>query len=228
MEELNQNNASETIDFNKFEVIIRNNIFWIALILILTNATAFLYVRYTKDLYESVSEIKLDVKQNATELGIREFTQDNNINLISGEIETIQSPLFLNNVIDSLDLNISYFSIGQLLNFELYPHSPFKVEFLTINAAHHNQSFFVEEKDFVNYELRIGEGGKTMIGTFDKPLLFDGSEIVITKKAEFQKDINYSFVYNSRSVLLDYLNKNLTVEPLNFNAKTISVILQRQ
>ncbi len=225
LEEITHSNPSESIDFNKFRIIIRNNLLWIILIFIVTNATAILFVRYTKDLYESESEIKLDVKQDATELGIREFTQDNNLNLLSGEIETIQSKLFLNNVIDSLDLNIRYFSIGQLLNYELYKSSPFTVTFISLNPSLHNQSFYVEEKSSSQFELRIGAAGNLVTGTFNEPLSVEGCELILVMKPDqkFQKDINYSFVYNSRDVLLDYLIKNLTVEPLNFSAKTIRV-----
>src|SRR5688572_1999655 len=223
MEDLNRHSASD-IDFNKFRIIILNNLVWIILILVLTNAASLLYVRYTKDLYESVSEIKLDVKENASELGIREFTQNKNIDLISGEIETIQSKLFLNNVIDSLDLNVRYFSIGQLLNYELYKSSPFTVEFLTLNSCE-NTPFYVEEIDGSQFELRMGERGAVATGTFSHPVTIAGCELVINRKPgqEFQQGINYSFVYSSRDVLLDYLITSLSVEPLNFNAKTIKV-----
>lgn len=225
LEEFRNHSATDSIDFNKFRVTIRHNLVWIALIFILTNLTAILYVRYTKDLYESESEIKLDVKQDATELGIREITQDKNINLISGEIETIQSKLFLNNVIDSLNLNVSYYSIGQLLNYELYKSSPFTVSFISLSPTLHNTPFYVEQKNSSEYELRIGEKGELVTGTFNKPLTLKGCILSLSLKpfAEFQKGIDYSFVYNSRESLLEYLKNNLTVEPLNFNAKTIKV-----
>jgi tyrosine-protein kinase Etk/Wzc len=225
LEEFRNHSATDSIDFNKFRVTIRHNLFWIALIFALTNLAAILYVRYTKDLYESESEIKLDVKQDATELGIREITQDKNINLISGEIETIQSKLFLNNVIDSLNLNVSYYSIGQLLNYELYKSSPFTVNFISLSPTLHNTPFYVDQKNSSEYELRIGEKGESVTGTFNKPLTLKGCILIISLKpfAEFQKGIDYSFVYNSRESLLEYLKNNLTVEPLNFNAKTIKV-----
>ncbi|MFZ2907175.1 MAG: polysaccharide biosynthesis tyrosine autokinase [Cyclobacteriaceae bacterium] len=223
MEELNHKTTSDSIDLNKVKIIIRNNWIWILLIVVAANASSILYVRYTKDLYESVSEIKLDVKQDASELGIREFTQDNNINLISGEIETIQSKLFLNNVIDSLDLFVRYFSIGQVLNYELYTSAPFSVKFLHIHPDCQNRSFFIEEISPTQFELRLDETSKSVTGTFQIPFSIGGCDLLISRKSgnEFQKDITYSFVYNSREVLQDYLTKNLTVEPLNFNAKTI-------
>jgi tyrosine-protein kinase Etk/Wzc len=225
LEEANHTNSSENIDFNKLGVIIRNNLVWIILTLVITNAVAFLYVRYTKELYESVSEIKLDVKQDASELGMQQFAPDKNINLISGEIETIQSKLFLNRVIDSLDLSLSYYSIGQLLNYELYKSSPFTVNFSTFNPALYNISFHVTEKSPMEFELQVGEGGEAVTGSFNEPISIEGCELILTLKSgkEFQRGIHYSFVLNSRDVLMDGLQKNLTVEPLNFDAKTIKV-----
>jgi len=224
LEDFKHTNATD-IDFNKFGIIIRANWIWLLIIFITTNLTSYLYLRYTKDLYESVSEIKLDVKQDASMLGIRDFAPDNNLNLISGEIETIQSRLFLNNVIDSLDLNISYYSIGQLLNYELYKSSPFIVQFNKINSAVYNSPFYIEEINKSQYELRLGDNGDAVTGTYNEPTTLAGCELIISLKpgGEFQRNINYSFVHNSRDELMGYLLKNLTVEPLNFNANTIRV-----
>lgn len=220
-----KNNTAENIDFGKLRTIVRSNILWIVLIFIIANAVSVLYVRYTKDVFESESEIKLDVKQNASELGIREIVPDKNLDLISGEIETIQSKLFLNTVIDSLDLYISYFSVGNFLNEELYGSSPFTVKFNKLSPALHNISFSIDPKSSSTVELRIGEDGPIATGAFGQPITIGDAELILSKNPgiEFQSYNDYSFVYNSREKLLDYLLTNLTVEPLNFNAKTIKV-----
>jgi tyrosine-protein kinase Etk/Wzc len=224
LEEL-KNNTPESIDFGKLKTIVRSNLFGVVLIFVIANAISILYVRYTKDLYESISEIKLDVKQNASELGIREIVPDKNLDLMSGEIETIQSKLFLNTVIDSLDLHVSYFSIGNFLNEELYKSAPFSVKFIKLSPALHNVPFSVKQKDYSQVELQMGADGAIIQGSFNEPLTVGDSELIVYRKqdAKFQSDINYSFIYNSREVLLDYLVTNLTVEPINFNAKTIKV-----
>lgn len=224
MEEL-KNNSAENIDFGKLRTIVRNNIFWIVLIFMIANTVSILYVRYTKDIFESESEIKLDVKQDASELGIREMVPDKNLDLISGEIETIQSKLFLNTVIDSLDLHISYFSVGNFLNEELYPASPFTVTFTKLSPALHNVPFFMEQKSATTVELRVGEDGPVATGRYNEPITVGEAELVVYKNPaiDFQSYNNYSFIYNSREMLLNYLLNNLTVEPLNFNAKTIKV-----
>lgn len=225
MEDL-RNNPVETIDFDKLKATAWNNLPWIILILVITNAVSILYVRYTQAMYESESELKLDVKEDASELGIREMAApDKNLNLISGEIETIQSKLFLNTVIDSLDLDVSYMNIGSILTEEFYKSSPFTVKFISLSSRLHNVPFFIEQKSSSEYELRITESKTVIHGKFNEPLVFDGATLLITLKpgVELQPNVNYSFVYNSREKLLDYLARNLTVEPINFNAKTIKV-----
>ena len=58
----------EGIDFEKLGIIFRKNLFWVILLFLATNTIAYLTIRWTKDLYESESELKLDTKQNATEV----------------------------------------------------------------------------------------------------------------------------------------------------------------
>ena len=113
----------EGIDLNKLWGVIRNNWAWILLIFILINLVAFIKIRYTKNIYEAESVIKLDVKTNATGLGIKTFVDDQ-ANLISGEIEVLQSNLFLTRVLDSIKLDISFYSTGRVLNNDLYGVPP--------------------------------------------------------------------------------------------------------
>ena len=61
--------------------------------LLVINLIAYRKIRYTKELYESESKIKLDVKTNAMALGMKNIVEDPQSNLISGEIELIQSKL---------------------------------------------------------------------------------------------------------------------------------------
>lgn len=196
------------------------------IIILAANASAYFYLRYTKDLYESVSEIKLDVKQDATELGIQEILPERqHVNLISSEIETIKSKLFLSSVIDSLNLHVSYYSLGKILNTELHTGTPFTVDHRINNAAYFDIQFLIEPKGKDGYLLRIPEFSKTLEGKFDEPLNTADFALTIRKKekSEFHPENKYSFVINSHKALLDYILTNLTVEPLNLNANTIRV-----
>ncbi|MFN8340502.1 MAG: hypothetical protein U0V64_02445 [Cyclobacteriaceae bacterium] len=60
-------------------------------VFIASNLSAYLVIRYTKDVFQSESEIKLDTKTEAAELGIKAVVTEDNVAVISGEIEQIRS-----------------------------------------------------------------------------------------------------------------------------------------
>jgi len=224
----NTNQTSlEGIDLNKLRVIIWKNISWIIAILLITNAVAFLIIRYTKDLYESSSEIKLDIKNEASELGFKTFAPDEpqNADIISGEIEIIRSKLFLNKVLDSLNLDVSYFSKGEVLNHELFTNTPFFISFNITNPKFFNSPFYLEEEKGNAYVLRWNESPTTLHGRFNESVSIDGITLTLRKNPHFIKDqeIDFFFIINSRDALLANLTANLTAEPLNFYAKTIRI-----
>ena len=114
----NQENSLENIDWNKFRSVFRRNILWVILILVSTNLLAYLYIRYTKPLFESYSDLKLEVKSEAMSLGLTRFPETSNINNISGEIELINSRLFFNKVIEAVAVDVQYFTRGDILDDE--------------------------------------------------------------------------------------------------------------
>lgn len=217
--------ASEGIDFEKLGIVFRKNLLWIILILVSCNITAYLTIRWTKDLYESESELKLDTKQNASELGIKSIVEDQNLNIIAGEIEQIKSKLFYSRVIDSLDLQISYYSIGKVLKDEMYKRSSFQVRHFIKSGIPYDQPIYFNFTGDDSYAIRFGNGGTAYNGILGKKLVNENFEITIdaTPFREQKDENDYFFVLNSHSALLDYLSRNTSVDPLNFNANTIRI-----
>lgn len=213
------------IDFNKLQIILRANWLWIALIFISINAAAYLYVRYTKNLYESESQVKLDVKSTASDLGIAggSMIVDENVNLMSGEIELIKSKLFLNQVLDHTDFEVSFYSVGRVLTDELYGKAPALITSRNKNHSLYNYPIAFEEIDERSYSLQPGNTGKPIVGRYGQKISINSLELVLERNPNFVKgdEVGYYFTINSRDALLNYLSKNLTAEPLNFNANTI-------
>lgn len=216
----------EGIDPNKLKIVIRKNLLWIIGIFLIVNLSAYLTIRYTKDLYESESEMKLDIKQDATELGIKTLVEDQNLNVISGEIEQIKSKVFLNRVIDSLDINIGYYSIGKVLVDEKYKYSPIRVTAESFPASIQDTPIYIDfEQGAKGFEVKLGEEGEPVNADFGKLITINEFEFNINKTKSFDPSAtdDYYFIIHSREALLDYLTDNLTVEPLNFNANTIKI-----
>ncbi|MBS1553495.1 MAG: polysaccharide biosynthesis tyrosine autokinase [Bacteroidetes bacterium] len=215
----------ESIDWDKLQSVVVKQRWWILLIFILCNLLAYLTIRYTKDVYQSDSEMKLDIKRDATDLGIKTLVEDQNLNIVSGEIEQMKSKVFFNRVIDSLDIWVSYFSIGNVLKNELYKQSPFKVSYQEVPVQLQDQPVFFEFLNEREFEIKLGENGNKIRGTFGQPLQVAGATIKIDITHLYREDDSndYYFVINSRPSLVSYLVNNTEVAPLNFNANTISV-----
>src|SRR5690606_20526997 len=116
--------------------------------------------RYTKNVYESESLLKLDIKQDANDLGISSMMEDQNLNLISGEIEIIKSKLFLNRVLDEVNFEASFFSVGHLLNEELYrSNAPAVVTYFSKNHSLYNTRLTFRERSPREFELSADDAG---------------------------------------------------------------------
>jgi capsular exopolysaccharide synthesis family protein len=216
--------SNENIDFNKLRIVFRDNWYWIVMIFVAVNAGAYLFIRYTKNIYESESSLKLDIKKDATELGIKSMVEDQNLNLLAGEIEIIQSKLFLNQVLNMVNFETSFYSVGHLLNEELYRNEPAAITYFSKDHPFYNIPVSFEETSPVRFDLSLPDG-KKVSGKYNEMLSVDGLDLVIRRNDKFKKgdEIGYFFMIHSREVLLDDISKNLTAEPLNFNANTVRV-----
>lgn len=216
----------EGVDLEKLRAIFTKNLVWVILIVAATNLGTYFYLRWTKNLYEAESELKLDVKQDASEFGIKGLAENQNLNVISGEIEQIQSRLFLSGVLDSMDLWVSYHAIGQVLVDEMYKRSPFLVTYSTQEHDYLNQEIYFNFTGPESFRMRVGDqlidgriGQKTDLGTVT----------LVVRKTRFYDmyhDDDYYFVLHNREYLLSYLKGSTKVEPLNFEANTIRVSFQ--
>jgi capsular exopolysaccharide synthesis family protein len=216
--------VSESIDFDKLKIVVKSNWYWILLIFLAVNAIAYLYIRYTKQLYESESLLKLDIKKDATDLGIKNMVEDQNINLLSGEIEIIKSKLFLNRVLDEVNFEASFFSVGDVLNEELYRNSPAVITYFSKNHSLYNQRIGFRETSRREFDLTL-EDQRKVSGVYNKLVSIDGLDLILARNEEFQKsdELGYFFVIRSRDVLLNDVSKALTAEPVNFNANTVRI-----
>ncbi|MEL7004579.1 MAG: Wzz/FepE/Etk N-terminal domain-containing protein [Bacteroidota bacterium] len=222
-----KNEEFEGIDFDKALNVLQKSIIWVILIIFSTTLVAYLSVRWTKPMYESSSQLKLDVEANASELGITALGESNNINVISGEIELIRSKLFFNKVIDNIDLNISYYTTGNVLNDEKYRTSPFLVKYDLKNGSLYDRPVYVDIIDKSKFMLSFFDSDMTNAKTFNfgEKITFQGNELslYLTTYYKPEEDFKHFFRINSRSSQLRYLESNLIVEPLNLNANTIKI-----
>jgi tyrosine-protein kinase Etk/Wzc len=216
----------EGLDLHKLKMIVRSNLLWLALIVFATNIGTYFYLRWTKNVYEAESILKLDIKQDATGIGLENVIENQNLNIISGEIEQIRSKLFLNRVIDSLDIWTSYHFIGKVLTDEMYERSPFSVRSSSLDHAYLETPIYLNFTGAETFALRVNNN--RIQGTIGQPVLLEDVELVVSKTPFYalNHDANYYFVLHGRESLLKYLETYSKVVPLNFEANTIRISFQ--
>jgi len=221
--------ATNQIDQRKIFFLLRKNIGWVVLIVLATNLAAYLYIRYTRPVYESESVIKLDIESKANILGFNSMAQ--NIDNMAGEIELLRSDLFFNRVVEATRMDISYYVYGRVLYQERYQNSPFRVEYVVKNPAIYDRPFDVEILNDEQFVLSYTVGGEVISRAylFGEKIINSDFQFIVTLTDHYQSprdDIKHYFTINSKQAQVGYLSRNMKVEPVNLNANTLRIGFQ--
>lgn len=217
-------------DFNTtiVRVIIRRY-WWMAMLAIgVMSMLAFIYLRYTKPLYESRIVIQLGEKDKGKEL--LEIENINSKDNISSELELLRSELLVDLAVQQLNLNVSVFSKGKFLTEEKYHQSTFTIlPYTLIDSSLCAVPVYLKVRKN-QIEVKYALNGKqfTFYSNPNQRLKtphFDVS-IKINSWQDFIVDDNENelyFSFNNRNELVARLLPNLVVEPIDALAKTIEI-----
>jgi len=221
------NGLANTLSIQKLLVILRRSWFWLVVIFITTNTLAYLWVRYTRPVYESSSEIKLELNNEAGQLGLGTFAEAQDFSNLSGEIELIRSRLFLRQIIDLLNLKVTYNAYGRVLYDERYENAPFEVSYEVIHGKIKDKPIDITLLNKSQYTLAYTVGNYKHSQTYNLGQQYSTPHLTFTLKPTryFTNESNkeFFFVINSDKALENYLQNNLTVAPLNIEARTIEI-----
>ncbi len=216
-----------SVDMEKFLGIIKKSLIWVGLIIAVCISIAYLIIRYTPETFESTSVLQLDVKSEASVFGFKSF--DGDIYNISKEIEFLRSNLFLGKVAEEIDLSISYYAIGDILNNERYKNNSFTVSYNIENTSYFDRNFEIDILNESDYIFKFTDLNGAYIEDnyhFGDSINYPGFAFFITLNTNYDPsddNVHYFFRINSQSSLINYLSKNITVQPLDFKANTITL-----
>ena len=217
-----------TFDPDKFSSVLKILIPWILVLFFAAITIAFLAIRYTKPLYESKSILKLDIKSEASVFGLNEIGEEQSYNNLLSEIELLKSKLFYNKIIDAVNLKVNVFTIGNILDDERYKNAPFDVDYKIEDPNVYDLRFRVEILNANEFNLSYTLYNKNYNNNhkFEEIIHSNAFEFTILKTEHFDpnaKDSEFFFRINSRNSLLDYIEKNFSVQPLKLNTNTIEI-----
>lgn len=217
----------DSIDFEKIGHIFRKNWYWLFIIPILFLSGAYLFLRYTKPLFQSNSTLKMEIKNENEGIGLRLDMGNTNLDNIAGELEVIRSPIIYEEVAKKLNLHILYFAEGRILDNEMYSYAPIALEADVQAEGVYGDKFYISSEDNISYKLKRVHFKDLVAeykGKFNEKLITNEFEFLI-KNLKPLKEYSESifFVVNSKAATMTYLSNNLEAAILNPQAKTIGI-----
>lgn len=229
--EADRPDALNDLDVEKLLGVIKSSVLYVVGIIVVTCSCAYLFIRYTKPVYESDSELKLEIQNEAVILGVQNPLENTNTNSLPGEIELLRSNLFLSKVVDAINYDVSYYFYGKILNEERYRNSPFAVSYKIHNSGYYDKQFDLEIKNRNRFTISYESGGALISSEhqFGESINTENISLLVHRTDAYSEDNGpgkYYFTINSKTALISYLQSNVSVQPLNFSAKTIRVSLR--
>ena len=191
---------------------------------------SFIYLRYTKQQFESVATIQVieedRVKDVLGSQGISQQTND-----LSKEVELLRSDVLFNQMLNKLNLNLSIFSDGKLLTKDLYGYSPFSIIAYALKDSTlcgTRIGISIKDDNIINLSYEFSGVKYDISGKINQQIKNKHFEIVFRTAdyGAFEQTINDNkiyFIFNNQNLLAKEMKTGLNITPLDPNAKTIQL-----
>jgi tyrosine-protein kinase Etk/Wzc len=233
---INSKAKEESININEIlEPYLKK--WYVYLISILTGLMlVYFYVRYTIPIYQNSASIIIneDDKNSSSGLSLLqdlEFVQSSS-NLMN-ELEIMKSHSVLSPVIDSLNLNVTYFLLGdnsKLRRYELFSESPIHAEAVFIDELSNTslKNFNVKFNSFNTYEIETNGIIKTV--KFDEVYSFkDIKSFNIKKTKNFDNTWigrRIEVIVSTKQKAIEKLRNEVQVEKKNKESSVVTISIQ--
>ena len=218
------NESQYTSDFEEESIDIKGELLkyirfwpWFVLTAIFSLSSAFLILRYSDTIYNTQAKIKIidDQEAKSVELDIASFFKNSVINL-ENEMALFTSYRLLEKVVESLDLNVSYFQTGTI-NTQQKFNAPFKVNYNSSEA----------QKKILEFSIEVTNNGylitntETLKSINSKGFTYEGSDdefpikISPVENADFKTLVNpsYQITLNTVKESTIYLKEFISIVP---------------
>jgi len=221
-------NLNRDFDFDIAKTVFKKNWVWIIIMILVGFMASYIYLRYTKPIYESKAIIQKSTKDEGRRiLEFDNFIPDNNL---SADVELLKSNFLLEKALINLNLKVSYFSEGEFLIQENFTESPYHITFFELkDSSLINLPIYVVANNGRIAFVFDHHGQKQTID-FEPDSVIDNNYFKLTFKIddddEFYNSIDSDqlfFKINDYKNLTASLNRNLFVKIVNPEASTIEI-----
>lgn len=192
MEELQEYSEKEESNFDLKAEIYKYLTHWKWLVFgcLLGLLIAFLYNRYTIPEYATEASMMILGEEKNNVVGALPSGGTNFLaigeNSLENHIVTLKSKRLVGEVVNELDLNISYFREGKVIALEAYPKAPIRIEFLSpeerVNESWLN--ILISPQSSTSFLLTKEDEKYSKEFQYGEPISLGGLEFIIIKRKE--------------------------------------------
>lgn len=207
----------------------------VVLTMLLSVLAAKKYLNYVTPMYESTTMLKLaDVHEGVPGANLfKDLDVFASANKISTEIEVLKSTMLIEKAISELPFEQEIYRKGDMLSVELFNNSPIIIEGTFDSDKDLDKRYLLQVVSKNNFNFSYPESKAKIKGTFGKPLEIENGKLLITLNEDFiktKKELkiidNYEFEFLSKQKLLDKINKNLDIVPVDKDVPVIRINLK--
>ena len=215
------------------EIIIKRHwkspVFFVALFSII----AYLYVRYTKPMYETKAVLQIVEENKVTDILGKEAVNVSQGSNLTQEVELLRSELLINQTIEKLGLHVNLYAEGKILTKDLYRETNFSV-----------MAYQLKDSSLCGTRMDINWDGSNVVLSYLKNGAQKQAKALPNKRmknedfdiqfnipsiSDFEQTCKADKIYlqfYSRNELLNEIKSKLTVVAIDPAAKTIEITFQ--
>lgn len=224
-------------DIKKTIMLVLKNWYWFALLLMLCIGVSVLYLYKAPKYFGAEAKILITPQKNAFQDALSESLKSGPTREeIANEMEILTSSSLINEVIEDLNLDITYFIVGRIRKGELYTGIPFKVDGKVLDPNLYGAPFNLKIIDAKSYELSLEHEGvkHRQKHQFGEPVVNDhfsliihGDSAIIGKSNTHISEANYQFLINQRGYLISSYRKAINLKQSD-EASVIQIAFEDQ
>src|SRR5690606_36826636 len=204
---------------------------WFVLGVFVSLVLAFIYLRYAENKYQSQTTvlIKDDKSQGNQLLAFSELDIFSGTKVLDNEIEVLKSRTLSEIAVDSLNLNVSYYSEGNITKTEIYRNVPIKViDIKGTEVEKFTPQYYSIKFTDKGYQIKSDESGDLGEYQFGQEVRSDSISFSIVRNTntlktteELQEDGTIGIQIASQKQTVESLRHNLSIEPTSKNASVL-------
>jgi tyrosine-protein kinase Etk/Wzc len=225
-----QNDESES-DLKNILYTFLHYWYWFVAAIVVCLLGALLYLRYTTPIYNVSSKILIKDDKSGSSAGsagdllsqIDIFNTKNNVN---NEMQILQTHYLVEKVVNALQLNVAYFSIGNIKSTELYKNCPFQVRLTYLKDSIPVQTFNLKPSIDGQTITVQNDDFKRKYRFYDTVKTRNVSFVILPTASGIRTENDYRITISTPAATTEKYLKALSFDIVDNQASVIAVTLQ--